>query len=70
MDMSVDFLKNVGAGVVAAFRTGGVPLTDGIVFEHPPLVGRVRPARVGERLHRTPDGFVGLAAETAHEDGL
>lgn len=31
MDMSVDFLKNVGAGVVAAFRTGGVPLTDGIV---------------------------------------
>lgn len=31
MDMSVDFLKNVGAGVVAAFRTGGVALNDGIV---------------------------------------
>lgn len=31
MDMSVDFLKNVGAGVVAAFRTQGTPLTDGIV---------------------------------------
>lgn len=31
MDMSLDFLKNIGAGVVAAFRTGGVPLTDGIV---------------------------------------
>ena len=31
MALSVDFLKNVGAGVVAAFRTGGVPLTDGIV---------------------------------------
>lgn len=31
MDMSVDFLKNVGAGVVAAFRTGGIALNDGIV---------------------------------------
>ena len=31
MDMSLDFLKNVGAGVVAAFRNGGLPLTDGIV---------------------------------------
>lgn len=31
MDMSVDFLKTVGAGVVAAFRTQGTPLTDGIV---------------------------------------
>lgn len=31
MDMSVDFLKNVGAGVVASFRTTGTPLTDGIV---------------------------------------
>ena len=31
MDMSVDFLKNVGAWVVAAFRTQGTPLTDGIV---------------------------------------
>ena len=39
-----------------------------IVFEQPQLIGRVRPARVGERLHRVPDGFVGLAAEAAHED--
>lgn len=31
MDMSVDFLKNVGAGVVARFRNGGVSLNDGII---------------------------------------
>lgn len=31
MDMSVDFLKNVGAGVVAAFRTTNQSLNDGIV---------------------------------------
>jgi hypothetical protein len=34
MDMSVDFLKNVGAGIVAAFRTGGpegVTLNEGII---------------------------------------
>jgi len=31
MDMSVDFLKNVGAGVVARYRNGGVSLNDGII---------------------------------------
>lgn len=33
MDMSVDFLKNVGAGIVAAFRTGqgAITLNEGIV---------------------------------------
>lgn len=31
MEMSVDFLKNAGAGIVAAFRTANTPLNEGIV---------------------------------------
>ena len=41
---------------------------DGIVLDHPELVGRFGAARVGERLHRAPDRFVGLAAELLDED--
>src|SRR5690606_30019716 len=42
---------------------------DRIVFDQPQFVERIPVARVGEALHRAPDGLVGLATEVADQAG-